>query len=210
MKEKLIIIGNGGHSKVVQSIVNQVKKYKLIEIWDNKFKNETIDNGILYKSIPSSIVSNEENLKYFIAIGDNLTRKKFSTQLGIPIDKYATIIHPKAIVDSKSFIKQGSLIMGAAVLQADSIVGYHSIVNSNAVVEHDTVIEDFVHIGPSTTVTGNCFISKYAFLGAGSVLVPKVTIGKHTIIGAGSVVTKSISDNTIAYGNPAKEIKNKN
>ena len=41
-------------------------------------------------------------------------------------------------------------------------------------------------------------------------ILPGVQIGKNCIIGANSVVTKSIPDNCIAVGNPAKIIKKYN
>lgn len=49
-------------------------------------------------------------------------------------------------------------------------------------------------------------ICQGAFIGAGSMIMKGVTIGKHSIVGAGSVVTKSIPDNEVWAGNPAKMI----
>lgn len=51
-------------------------------------------------------------------------------------------------------------------------------------------------------------IKDNAFIGARSLILKGVTIGKNSIIGAGSVVTKSIPDNQIWAGNPAKFIRN--
>lgn len=45
------------------------------------------------------------------------------------------------------------------------------------------------------------------FVGAGSIILPGVTVGKNSIIGAGSIVKRSIPDNVVAAGNPAKVIK---
>ena len=49
-------------------------------------------------------------------------------------------------------------------------------------------------------------IGNDVFVGAGTIILPGVDIGNRVIIGAGSVVTKSIPDNSIAVGNPAKVI----
>lgn len=46
-----------------------------------------------------------------------------------------------------------------------------------------------------------------AFIGARCIILKGVTIGKNSIVGAGSVVTKSIPDNQIWGGNPARFIK---
>ena len=45
------------------------------------------------------------------------------------------------------------------------------------------------------------------WIGGGSIICPGVTIGSGTTIGAGSVVCKSIPENSVAVGNPAKVIK---
>lgn len=50
-------------------------------------------------------------------------------------------------------------------------------------------------------------IKENTFIGAHSIILKGVTIGRNSIVGAGSVVTKSIPDNEIWAGNPAKFIK---
>lgn len=51
-------------------------------------------------------------------------------------------------------------------------------------------------------------IKDNAFIGAHSIILKGVTIGENSIIGAGSVVTRSVPDNQIWAGNPAKFIRN--
>lgn len=82
-------------------------------------------------------------------------------------------------------------------------------------------IEDHVFIGPNVTFINDKYprskhypeqfaqtiIKEGASIGAGSVILCGLTIGKNSMIGAGSVVTKSIPDNELWYGNPAKFIK---
>lgn len=50
-------------------------------------------------------------------------------------------------------------------------------------------------------------ISDNVWLGGGVIVCPGVTIGSNVTIGAGSVVTKDISDNVVAAGNPCRVIK---
>lgn len=50
-------------------------------------------------------------------------------------------------------------------------------------------------------------IGDNVFIGARSVILPGVHIGNNVIVGAGSVVTKSIPDNMVAAGNPARLLK---
>lgn len=50
-------------------------------------------------------------------------------------------------------------------------------------------------------------IGRNCWLGAGVIVLPGVTIGDNTVIGAGSVVTKDISANVVAVGNPCRILR---
>lgn len=50
-------------------------------------------------------------------------------------------------------------------------------------------------------------IGEHVWLGSNCTILKGVSIGKDSIIGLGSVVTKSIDNNTIVAGNPARIIK---
>lgn len=50
-------------------------------------------------------------------------------------------------------------------------------------------------------------IKRGAFIGANSTILKGVIIGENSIIGTGSVVTKSVPDNEVWAGNPAKFIR---
>ena len=62
--------------------------------------------------------------------------------------------------------------------------------------------EDFRHRKCAPVI-----IEDNAFIGARSMILKGVTIGKNSIIGAGSVVTKSVPENEIWAGNPARFIR---
>ena len=47
-------------------------------------------------------------------------------------------------------------------------------------------------------------ISDNVFIGNGAIVLPGVTIGKNVVVGAGSAISRSIPDNSIVVGNPAK------
>ena len=54
-------------------------------------------------------------------------------------------------------------------------------------------------------MSGHCHIKNKAFLGVNSTLRDGITIGENSIIGMGSLVTKSVPDNEIWIGSPAKK-----
>lgn len=50
-------------------------------------------------------------------------------------------------------------------------------------------------------------IGNDVYIGNNVIILPGVTIGNNVIIGAGAVVTKTIPDNSVAVGVPARVIK---
>lgn len=56
------------------------------------------------------------------------------------------------------------------------------------------------------TLIGRVTIGNNVFIGAGSIILPNVKIGNNVIVGAGSVVSRTIPDNSVALGTPARII----
>ncbi|MBN1185175.1 MAG: acyltransferase [Bacteroidales bacterium] len=69
---------------------------------------------------------------------------------------------------------------------------------------------DRMHNGDKNVKTAPIRICDYAFIGGSSIILKGVTIGKNSIVAAGSIVTKSIPDNEIWGGNPAKYLRRNN
>jgi acetyltransferase-like isoleucine patch superfamily enzyme len=80
-------------------------------------------------------------------------------------------------------------------------------INRGTTIGHHTSIGRGCSINPGVNIGGLTTIGEYTTIGIGSNIFDRISIGSNTIIGAGSIVTKSIPDNVIAYGNPAKIIK---
>lgn len=57
---------------------------------------------------------------------------------------------------------------------------------------------------PKFDVFGKVTIGDNVYLGNNSLVMPGVTIGNNVLVAAGSVVTKSIPENVVVGGNPAR------
>lgn len=110
---------------------------------------------------------------------------------------------------------------------SNTIIGNNVYINFNLTVVDDykVTIGNNVMFGPNVTIAvtnhpvhpdlrreGGMFalpvvIEDDVWIGSGVIIVPGVTIGKGSVIGAGSVVTKDISANVIAVGNPCKVLR---
>ncbi|WP_349410681.1 acetyltransferase [Pseudalkalibacillus sp. SCS-8] len=200
----IVVIGNGGHAKVILDLIEAAGLYRVIGYVDEKYERTSFEQGVFYTSFHSLDLKRlSPECKVIIAIGDNLTRRKIYKKLALSEEKFATLIHPTAVISPRASIGPGSIIMANAVIHADANVGSQTIINTNSVVEHDCQIGDFVHLSPSATLTGNVTIEDDVFIGAGSTVIPSVSVRKGSIIGAGSIVIKDVPPNRKAVGNPA-------
>ena len=196
MLKKLAIIGAGGHGKVVGEIA-LLNKYKTIDFFDDKLtkvKNfpfdvkDTIDNLQKYKNNYDS---------FFIAIGDNLVRKKKTEWIKKLKLNIVTLIHPKSTISKFSSIGVGTCIMANAVINAGTLIKEGVIINTSASIDHDCKIDSFVHISPNASLSGNVKIEKLTHLGTGTSVHPGIKIGSNVKTGVGSKIFTNISKNRI-------------
>jgi sugar O-acyltransferase (sialic acid O-acetyltransferase NeuD family) len=205
MKE-IIIIGGGGHAKVVISILKKIGKYKIIGYTD--IKNQGPILGIEYIGTDEEIINYNvsmavigigvlENFKIRYEIINNYIKKRFL---------FPSIISPYAVVNEGVSIGEGTVLMDGAIVNSGTSIGNFSIINTRSSVDHDCRIGDFVHIAPGVTLSGGVQIGNSSLIGIGSTVVQYKTIAENCIIGAGTVITKDCLESGKYAGIPMKRI----
>ncbi|MCO4329235.1 acetyltransferase [Staphylococcus hyicus] len=201
--KKLILIGNGGHAKVIRDIVALNKDFQLVGYLDERVTEYFVKDNLFYDSL-ENIYKYRHNYYFCIAIGNNKVREKIFIGSNIPINQYATLIHPSSYISPSVKIGDGTVVMANAVINADSIIGNHVIINTGAIVEHDNSISNYAHISPNATLTGGVIIKESVHIGASAVVNPLIEIGNHSIVGSGATVVKNVASYTTVIGTPAK------
>lgn len=201
----IAIIGKGGHSKVVQELINSDKTKKIVGFFDDNYLDFTVENNIYYGPILSATKMIEffYDVKFIIAIGNNHIRERIFEKLNLPNHYYATLIHQSAVISPSTVIGNGTVVFANAVVNADTKIGSHSIINTSSIIEHDNFIGDFVHISPNATLTGSVEIKNGVHIGAGATIIPKVKVEEWSVVGAGATVIRNIPSNCTAVGVPA-------
>jgi sugar O-acyltransferase (sialic acid O-acetyltransferase NeuD family) len=201
MSERLIIIGAGGHGKVVSDIALKCG-YSDICFVDDKAVGDCMGYPIIGKC-EELYAMNDGNTEFVIAVGNNATRKHIAEAYNL---KWVTLIHPSAQIGSNVTIGAGTVVMANAVINACASIGKHCIVNSGAVVEHDNVLGDYVHISPRAALGGAVAVGAETHIGIGATVRNNIEICGKCMIGAGAVVVDNIVDNGVYVGVPAKMV----
>lgn len=205
----IIIIGSGGHSRSVISIVKSAKKWKNVSIIDTQY------SGNIEKILTVPVVGGMEFLSaidigatdIFIAIGDNILRRDITCLIINKGFKIPNLIHSNSFIDHDAALGYGNFIGSGANLGPDVKVGNGNIINTLANLDHESKIGNYNQLAPSSVLCGRSVIGNLVFLGANSTIVNNLDIADKTIIGAGAVVTKSIQNPGERFaGVPAKKI----
>jgi sugar O-acyltransferase (sialic acid O-acetyltransferase NeuD family) len=211
-KKNIVIVGSSGHAKVIIDTAEKDGRYKVVGLLD-KFK--TMHDEVM----GYQILGNEEDMpklveKYqiqgvFVALGDNFIRSNVVSRVKeiTPSIEFVSIIHPSASVATSAKIKEGSVVMPGVSINPMSQIGSFCILNTNSSLDHDSSMLDFASLAPNAVTGGNCQIGEYSAVGIGATLIHGVQIGSHSVIGAGSVVLNDIASFVVAYGSPAKAVR---
>ena len=201
--DNLIIIGAGGHGRVVYEIAQLTKKYKSIFFLDDKIEKTFCETKVVGEV--RDFVKYLDSSEFIVAIGDCNVRKEITLRLVKENAKLATIIHEKAIVSKSAVIDDGTVVMAGAIVNSNAKVGKAVIVNTGAIIEHDCVIKDYSHISVGAKIAGAVIVKEEVFVGVGAVVKNNVVICERTTIGAGAVVVKDIKKEGIYVGVPANK-----
>lgn len=206
-KEKIILIGAGGHCKsVVDSI--DTEKYEIVGFLDENRTGMHLNKPIFGSKIED--IKNFRNFKYFVSIGGIMARKMWYKRLQEYGLETINIIDKTAIVSPTAKIGKGNFIGKYAILNAEVVIGDDNIINSKALVEHECKIGNHCHISTNSSVNGDVVIGDCVFFGSSAVCNGQLKIGEKSIIGSGSVVIKNVVPNTTVVGVPARQIKENN
>lgn len=198
-KDGIVVIGAGGHAKVLISTLS-ARGLPIAAIFDD----DDAKWGMDAQGIRVSRMERERGGRAIVGIGDNAKRRAVVRALNF---EWQTVVHPSAWVDPSAKLGRGTVVCAGAVVQADSVIGDHVIVNTGATIDHDCIVGDYAHLAPGVHLAGSVHVGAGAFLGIGSVVIPGVEIGRWSTLGAGAVAIRDLADGVVAVGVPAVALK---
>jgi sugar O-acyltransferase (sialic acid O-acetyltransferase NeuD family) len=132
------------------------------------------------------------------------SKREMLDRLGIPRDRYVSVVHPTASVSRMASVGVGTVLLQNVTVNSEARIGDHVMVLPNSVVSHDAVIEDYCYLTPGVVLAGYVHLEQGAYIGAGAVVKHRVTVGAGAVVGMGSVVLRDVPAGTTVKGNPAR------
>ena len=211
MAENLIVLGGGEHACVViEAALQSPEKWNITGYLDPEDDGKIKEKfGIPYLGDDSEIpalLEKEADCKFIFGIGVNHMRKKLASELNIPANKWAIIIHPSAVVSPYAVISYGAVILGRSVIQTGALIGEHVIINSGSVIEHDSEIGAYAHIAPGVVTGGGVKVGRESMVGLGARIRDHITVGDSVTVGTGAVVVADVMNGETVVGVPARPL----
>jgi sugar O-acyltransferase, sialic acid O-acetyltransferase NeuD family len=210
MKE-ILIVGAGGCGREVLQWIKNInkggKRWNIKGFLDDDL--HTLESKICEVGIVAKIDDYEiqENDEFVCCIGNSKVRQDVVERLQKKGARFASVIHPSAIVADSCKIGMGAIIYPFALISDNAVIGNHCIINMYSSVAHDSVLGEYCTISSHCDVTGKCKLGDRVFMGTTSHVVPGSVIGNDVFICAGSTVMTRVRDGLKVLGNPAKIMK---
>jgi len=211
MKRPLILLGACGNTSDALDVVDAINR--VCESWQCL--------GVLDDAHPAGDNYREMELLgplreahaypdacFLNAIGSDRSfrnREQLIQEIGLPPERYATLIHPAASVSRRAALGRGVLVNYGVSIAGGVQIGDHVLIGPGCIIGHDACIGDHTVLAPGAVVSGSVHIESAAYIGARSVIRQNQTIGRQALVGMGAVVTKDVAAGSTVIGCPAKQ-----
>ncbi len=207
---RVLIIGAGGHGKVVLDILRAAGIHEPAGFIDaDPVLAGTVTGGVKILGAMNLLpkLRRQGIQGAVVAIGDSRTRRHCAALLREHGIELVNAIHPTAFVSNTAILGQGIVIAAQAAISTDSRVDDLAIINTSAVVDHECRVGHAAHICPGAHLAGRVSVSPGAFIGLGANVIQCLRIGEEATVGAGAVVLEDVAAFSTVAGVPARVIR---
>lgn len=211
MKERLILVGGGGHCRSCIDVIEAEGRFVIAGIIE-------AEGSVIRDVAGYPVIGTDKDLRNFaddrhrflVTVGQiesSASRKGIFDRLVSLGASLATVFAPSSIVSNRAKVGRGTIVMHHAIVNSGAVIGENCIVNTKALVEHDASIGDHCHVSTAAAINGGAAVAHGVFLGSGCVVGNHLRIGRECVIGAGSVVLRDITEPGAYAGSPARRLR---
>jgi len=205
MSQHLAILGASGHGKVIADTAALNPKWQKISFFDDAWPDTDSEMPWPVVGKTNSLLQALDQFSgVVIGIGNNAIRQQKHNLLVEYNAPIVSIVHPRAYISPFVTLGVGTVAFACAVVNIHCSIGLSCIVNTAATIDHDCRLADFSHASPGSHLGGGVEVGERSWIGIGSSVKQCVIIGSDVVVGAGAAVVKSLPNNQVVAGVPAK------
>ncbi|MFC4221703.1 acetyltransferase [Flagellimonas marina] len=213
--KKIIIIGGYGNGTVALSTIEDINKRD--KTWEvlgflNDNETEPINGypivGKINKTVVQKYIEQPEVYFFYSLISVKLNFKFLSKlhELEIPKERFATLVHPTAVISKFSKIGYGTCIQPFVSIGPNTEIGNHVQIFAQSLIGHGAKLNDYSYVANNACIGADVVLKEGAYLGTNATTLEFVSLGKWSVTGIGAVVLKDVPDYAKMVGNPARQI----
>jgi len=218
----LILLGYGGNVVDIVDMVDDINdannaegaRYELLGFLDRREEMQ----GKSFHGYPmlgrftdaAQFVERYPDVRFTTWIGRSdtyLERPAVIEGLGLPPERFQTLIHPTTYVSRRAHIGRGVLIYQHCTVSNSAALGDHVVVLPQSVISHDCALGEYAVATSNVTVGSEAKVGRNCYLGTGCSMLPGVTIGEGSLVGLSSVVLRDVEPFKVVVGNPARVLR---
>jgi sugar O-acyltransferase (sialic acid O-acetyltransferase NeuD family) len=204
----LIIIGAGGHAKV---LIDALKRLGAPIRGISEHNPALINTELL--GVP--VICNDGELKRYPpesvtlvnglgAVMDTSLRREVFKRLKMLGYAFSQVIHPSAVISVNARLAEGVQVMAGAVIQPGATIAENTLINTRTSVDHDCQIGSHVHLAPGVTLCGSVEVGDSVHVGSGATVIQGIIIGPQSLVGAGTLVRENVPAGSTVIGVPGR------
>jgi acetyltransferase EpsM len=213
--KKIIIIGGMGNGTVALSTIEDINKN--VTEWEvlgffNDFETSEINGypviGKVDRESAAEYLSNKDVFFLYTLISSKLNHKFIHKlhEMDIPDERFATIIHPTAIISKFAKIGNGVSIQPFVSVGPNVTIGNHVQIYAQSLIGHNSTLDDYSYVANNASISAAVHLRSGAYLGINCSILENTIIGEWALVGMGSVVIKDVPDFNKVVGNPSRLI----
>lgn len=207
----LLLVGAGGFARETLELVRAINRrspaWRVLGFLDDdpaRHGTEVAGVPVLGPCAAAHEHADAQVVACVASPSDPLRRLRLVERLGLAPERYATLVHPAAVVAESATLGPGTVIHATTVLTADVTLGAHVAVMPAVVLTHDDAVGDGATFGAGVRLAGNVTVGAGAYVGSGALVRENLEIGEGAVVGMGAVVTSSVPAGEVWIGVPAR------
>lgn len=198
---KLVVVGAGGHGKVVVATARAAGFEVIRVLDDDPARAGTEYCGLRVEGPILDALAVPADAEVVIGIGDNRIRSRLAASIALP---FATIVHPFSWIAPGVTLGEGTVVFAGSIVHPGSRIGRHCVLNTACSVDHDCTLGDYSQIAPGAHIAGTVGVGEGAYVGMGACVIQTLEVGAWSTVGAGAAVVRNVAPGVVVKGVPAR------